>query len=172
MPRNEPELPEPGLRVQLGERRNLLPAILQTLGLWAPGCGGRGLLGLREGSTKRPSIPERVGIRGLLACTSVGSGGAQMALTLLDRLLPAWCSCLPAVGKAQPRAWMDMSVTALMVFLCERCVYCRRWAISFHPHHDLIGCSPRPITGPRSPLWSPTWGLSPRSSWGSSRRWN
>ena len=72
MTRNEPELPEPGLRVQLGERRNLLPAILQTLGLWAPGTGGWGLLGFREGSTKRPSIPERVGIRGLLACTSVG----------------------------------------------------------------------------------------------------
>lgn len=72
MTRNEPALPEPGLRVQLGERRNVLPAILQTLGLWAPGAEGQGLLRLREGSTKRPSIPERVGIRGLLACTSVG----------------------------------------------------------------------------------------------------
>ena len=92
MTRNEPELPEPGLRVQLGERRNLLPAILQTLGLWAPGAGDWGLLGLREGSTKRPPFLSEWELGG--CCTGLpvplwGSGRAQIALTPLDRLLPA-----------------------------------------------------------------------------------
>ena len=42
MTRNEPELPEPGLRVQLGERRNLLTCDLAdagALGSWGWGLG-------------------------------------------------------------------------------------------------------------------------------------
>ena len=84
MTRNEPELPEPGLRVQLGERRNGLPVILQTLGL-GPGdscASGRGAL------DDLPFLSEWE-LGGCLPVPLWGSGRAQIALTLLDRLLPA-----------------------------------------------------------------------------------